>query len=167
MGRAYSTDLRERVIEAVSCGVSCRAAGARFGVSASTAIKWVQRWRSTGEVGARAMGGDRRSKLEAHAGFIFDLIEAQSDLSLEEIRRALGETGVEVGRSSVGRFFERQRISFKKNGARRGTRPSRRGRGPRPLAGRTAEARSQATGVSGRERRQHQDGPAARPLPAR
>ena len=95
-------------------GLSCRAAGARFGVSASTAIKWVQRWRSTGEVGARAMGGDRRSKLEAHAGFIFDLIEAQADLSLEEIRRALGETGVEVGRSSVGRFFERRRISFKK-----------------------------------------------------
>ncbi len=167
MARPYSKDLRTRVIGAVASGLSCRAAGGRFGVSASAAIKWVERWRSTGEVEARAMGGDRRSKLENHAGFIFDLMAARADMSLEEIRGALGERGVVVACSSVGRFFERHRISFKKNGARRGTRPSRRGGGPRPLAGRTAGARSEATGVSGRERRQHQDGPASRPLPAR
>ena len=167
MARAYSKDLRTRVIGAVASGLSRRAAGARFGVSASTAIKWVQRWRSTGEVGARAMGGDRRSKLEDHADFIFDLMAVRADLSLEEIRRALDKTGVVVARSSVGRFFERHRISFKKNGARRGTRTPRRGGGPGALAGRTAGARFEATGVSGRERRQHQDGSASRPLPAR
>ena len=39
MGRAYSLDLRERVARHVAEGGSRRAAGRRFGVSASTAVR--------------------------------------------------------------------------------------------------------------------------------
>ena len=42
MPRAYSSDLRERVIWIVESGEeTCRSATRRFGVSASSAIKWV------------------------------------------------------------------------------------------------------------------------------
>jgi putative transposase len=51
MGQAYSIDLRERVVAAVeSGGLSCHRAAAQFGVGVSTAIRWVERLRNTGNV---------------------------------------------------------------------------------------------------------------------
>ena len=50
MTRPLSIDLRERLVSAVEGGTSRRAAAARFGVAASTAIKWVDQWRRTGHV---------------------------------------------------------------------------------------------------------------------
>jgi transposase len=48
MPKACSLDLRERVIEAVEGGASRREAAARFEVSASSAVKWLQSWRREG-----------------------------------------------------------------------------------------------------------------------
>jgi len=45
MPRAYSSDLRIRVIRAVEGGLSARAAARRLGVGESTATAWVGRWR--------------------------------------------------------------------------------------------------------------------------
>ena len=45
MGKAYSQDLRDRVIEAVVTeGMSRRAAADRFGIGDSSAIRWVGRY---------------------------------------------------------------------------------------------------------------------------
>jgi transposase len=44
MTKAYSEDLRERVIAAVESGAMRRAAAAQFKVSVSSAIRWVRRW---------------------------------------------------------------------------------------------------------------------------
>ena len=41
MTRAYSADLRERVIGSVAGGLSARSVAKVFAVSASSAIKWV------------------------------------------------------------------------------------------------------------------------------
>ena len=60
MSRALSSDLRSRVIAAVEAGSSRRAAAARFGVSVSSAIRWMQDWRESGRDRARRQGGDRR-----------------------------------------------------------------------------------------------------------
>ncbi len=51
MTKALSNDLRERLIDAVDEGISCRAAAARFGVAPSTAVKWFDRWRTAGVAG--------------------------------------------------------------------------------------------------------------------
>jgi transposase len=40
MPKALSFDLRSRVLAAIDEGLSCRQAAARFGVSASSAIRW-------------------------------------------------------------------------------------------------------------------------------
>ena len=55
MARAYSLDLRERVVAAVLRGLSCRAV--RFDVSVASVVKWAQRARATGSPAARPMGG--------------------------------------------------------------------------------------------------------------
>jgi putative transposase len=58
MGRAYSNDLRERVVRAVvKGGLSRHQAAAQFGVGISTAINWVQRFLETGSVEPSQIGG--------------------------------------------------------------------------------------------------------------
>jgi len=119
MSRALSVDLRERVVAAIDGGLSCRAAGARFGVSAASAIRWRQLTLRTGTVLPSRQGGDSRSGLiEAHHGFICSLIETNADLTLDEIRDALAARGASVSVASVWRFFDRHNITRKKDRAR-------------------------------------------------
>jgi putative transposase len=67
MAGSYSQDLRDRVIDAVEKeGMSRRAAAVRFGVSESSAIKWVRRWRLTGSRAPAGTGGHRPSALKPH-----------------------------------------------------------------------------------------------------
>jgi putative transposase len=61
-GQPYSEELRSRVIAAIEQGASYRQAAALHGVSASAALKWTRRFRQTGSVAARPMGGVRRSR---------------------------------------------------------------------------------------------------------
>ena len=68
MTRAYSNDLRERVVAAVRAGDSCRLVADRFGVAVSTVVKWSQRHRATGSVAPGKMGGHRRRILGAAPG---------------------------------------------------------------------------------------------------
>ena len=123
MSKALSVDLRERVVRAVAAGASCRAAAARFGVSASSAIRWCARVRATGSVVPGALGGDRRSgRIEAHAPQILELVAGTPDLTLAELRAVLATSGVAVGMASLWRFLDRHQITRKK---RPRTRPSR------------------------------------------
>jgi transposase len=115
MAKALSTDLRRRIVGAIAGGMSCRRAAARFGVSAASAIRWQAQQRSLGHVRPRPQGGDRRSRrIEAHAGLILALLDETPDMSLEELRAALGERGVPVGYGTLWRFFKRHRITRKK-----------------------------------------------------
>ena len=64
MAGPYSSDLRERVVEAIEReGLSRRQAAARFGVGIKTAIDWVRRFRETGSVAALPMVGSGRRRL--------------------------------------------------------------------------------------------------------
>ena len=75
MTKPLSKDIRERLVSAVEGGLSRRSAAKRFGVAASTAIKWVDQWRRTGDVGPRPQGGDHLShRIEVHAGEILALV---------------------------------------------------------------------------------------------
>lgn len=120
MTRPFSNDLRERVVSAVDGGLSRRAAAERFGVAVSTAIKWVARWRRTGDVRPRPQGGDKRShRIEAHAADVLSWIEAKSDLTLAEIAMRLEQThGLKVAESTVWRLLDRHGMTVKKNRAR-------------------------------------------------
>ena len=57
MPKSYSGDLRERVIEAVEHGASRREAAERFEVSASSAVRWLQRWRESRSAAPKPRGG--------------------------------------------------------------------------------------------------------------
>src|SRR5271167_3564711 len=110
MPKPYSRDLRERVVRAVEAGASCHEAAAAFEVSPSSAIRWVARWRQSGSVAAKPMGG-KRSPLDAHKAWLLDLIGAEPDLTPEEIRGRLRARGIAVSASSVWWFYDRHNIT--------------------------------------------------------
>ena len=59
---ALSDDLRKRVVEAVVlAGLSRNQAAAHFKVSVASAVRWVKRFTTTGEISPAPSGGDRRS----------------------------------------------------------------------------------------------------------
>ena len=97
MGRPYSLDLRERVVEAAAA-TSCHQAAARFGVGVATAIRWVAAVEATGTGAARPQGRPRTSKLDAHEAYLRGLIDETDDITLEEMRaRLLTERDLKVG----------------------------------------------------------------------
>jgi transposase len=114
MARALSLDLRKRVVDAVAEGMSCRQAAARFGVSASSAIRWAAQAR-TGALAPMKQGGDRRShRIEAEAAFILGAVADQPDITLAELQEKLRERGKSAGLGTLWRFFQRHRITLKK-----------------------------------------------------
>jgi transposase len=123
MARAYSQDLRDRVIDAVSAGLSARGAAERFGIGLSTAIVWARRARQTGERKARKQGQPRRSKLDPHRDYLLGLIETTPDLTISElIERLLAERDLKASRALVWTFLDRCGLTFKKRPRMRASR---------------------------------------------
>ena len=117
MGRAYSLDLRERVICALNNGDSCRVVAARFDVAVSSVVKWSQRYRATGSVAAGKMGGHRPVLLEPHRDFIIERLKQTPHLTVNNLLEELSRRDVHVCRDTVWRFLRREGLSFKKKPA--------------------------------------------------
>ena len=116
MSKALSVDLRARVVAAIEDGMSCRQAAIRFGVSAASAIRWRSLARTRGDIRPGRQGGDHRSwRIEGHAELILSLLDKKRDITLAELRAALAEREIAVSMSSLWRFFQRRRITFKKS----------------------------------------------------
>ena len=131
MPKAYSADMRARVIARVESGGSRREAAEHYEVSASTAVIWVKCFRETGRCAAKPRGGSV-SPLEEQAEFLLALIDEQRDLTLDEVISAMRRHKVPGSRTAVWRFFQRHKITFKKSAARGGAGAC--GRRSRPAA---------------------------------
>jgi len=128
MSEAYSLDLRRRIIGFVTGGGSRRGAACRFGVSASCAVKLVQRFEHTGSASPGRRGGSV-GKLAAYKDFLLGQVAAKRDITMPELAVALeAETGTKAAPASLSRFLIRHGLRFKKNTAGRRTEPPRRGR---------------------------------------
>jgi transposase len=115
MAKSLSIDLRRRVVDAIEQGFSCRQAAERFGVSASSAIRWLDRLKKQGDVAAKRQGGDRKSgRIEAEAAFLLGEVAKTPDITLVELQERLKVRGVNAGIGTLWRFFDRRRITYKK-----------------------------------------------------
>jgi len=81
MARAYSQDLRDRVIDAALSGLAARRA---LGVGV-TAIVWVRGVLESGERQARKQGQPRRSKLDLHRDDLLERVAQTPDLTISEL----------------------------------------------------------------------------------
>jgi len=116
-------DLRARALAAVDDGMSRREAAERFGVSASSVIRWDAARRQMGSFAPKPQGGDTRSRrIEAQHGLVMAAFEEERDQTLEELGARLADRGVATSTSALSRFFQRHGVTRKK---RPGTRSSR------------------------------------------
>jgi hypothetical protein len=73
----------------------------------------------------KARGGYRRSRLEGHDALLHQWIEAQPDLTLEELQeRLLQQLDICIGTTALWHRLKKLGLSYKKNAARRRTRPA-------------------------------------------
>lgn len=117
IARAYSINLRERVIAAVveAESKSIRAVGGIFDASPSFVSKLSPRWRRSGRTNPLKSGGDRLSgAIEAERDWLSQTIEQTPDLTLRGIRDRLRERETLTSQSVVARSLQRHRISCKK-----------------------------------------------------
>jgi transposase len=114
--RAYSRDLRERVIAAVETGASRHEAAERFEISVASAIKWLQRWGKDKSAAPKPRGGSV-SRLEKFAAEILAVIAEYPDLTLDETLAQLRKRRIKTSRSALWRFLGRHNITLKKKPA--------------------------------------------------
>ena len=116
MARAYSQDLRDRVIDAALAGLPARRAAGQFRVGIATAIGWVSRARRSGERAARRQGQPCRSKLDPHRAFLLGLIEATPDITRVEMQgRLAAERAIMASVGTIWTFLDRCGLTVKKS----------------------------------------------------
>lgn len=146
MARAYSLDLRRRVVDAIDGGLPARKAARRFSIGESTAIAWHRQWLDTGTLEPGKQGKPPGSKLDPHEAFIRELIAADKDIACYEIAEALGaRLGVSACAATVWYFLERLGLTHKKrpptrrnSSARTSSRGAKRGSTGNPTSPRSA-----------------------------
>ena len=115
MARAYSDDLRERVVAAVlTGGLSCHRAAALFDVAASTAVKWVRRFRETGAVTPGQMGGHRPRTIRGEHEVWLTARLGEGAFTLRGLVAELAERGLEADYWAVWTFVHEHGLTHKK-----------------------------------------------------
>ena len=141
--KAYSQDLRERVVRACDEGRGTRQQIADlFGVSTAWVRRLLQHRRQTGSFAARPHAGGPPPKMTPdRCDRLAVLVTEQPDATLAELRDRLGAA---VHLSTVGRALARVGLPVKKKSGRRPSRTARTSgtSGPRSAAGRPASTRA-------------------------
>ena len=120
--RAYSMDLRERVLADCDAGLGTQAAAEKYSVSPAWVRRLKQRRRETGGFSPRPRGPNRRTKLGGHRDTLRRLVAEQPDATLAELQARLP---VRVSLCTLWGALHALKLRFKK---RSGGRPSRSGR---------------------------------------
>jgi transposase len=90
--KPYSMDLRERVLRDCAAGLGTKAVAEKYSVSRSWVRRLKQRKRQDGRTAPKSSRNTRVPQLDAHADRIRELIAATPDLTLGELKKALGLT---------------------------------------------------------------------------
>ena len=119
MGRAYSDDLRVKILEADERGEgSCRVLARRFGVSWEYVRKLRRQQAATGQKArvVQSRHGARSKVTEAVRQHMLGLVKAQPDLTLAELReRILRDKGVSMSWGLVHLWVVRLGLRLKKS----------------------------------------------------
>jgi transposase len=118
--RAYSMDLRERVLADCDAGVTTRAVAQKYRVSESWVRRLKQRRAATGETAPRPPGNRRVGFRDRYADRLRSAVAEDPDRTLAELRDHLG---VRVSLAALWQALTDLKISWKKSrsGPRSGT----------------------------------------------
>lgn len=110
MSKAYSIDLRERVVDYVEQGGRKAEASRIFKVGRDTVYRWLKQKKQTGHLAARPLGGKRHEKIREAA--LIEQIKVRPDATLEELGQIFGVTP-----PAIFYRLKRLKITRKKNNA--------------------------------------------------
>ena len=119
--KAYSMDLRTRVIADCDAGLATGQVAAKYRVSESWVRRLKQRRRESGTIAPKPAGGKRHSKIDLSR--LEQLVDEQPDATLAELRERLG---ISCGLSAMCKATKKLRLSYRKNAPRQRTKPARR-----------------------------------------
>lgn len=114
--RAYSIELRRRVLADCDAGMNTLAVAVRHDVSLAWVRRLKQRRRENGEIAARRPIKKTPPKWHAYADRLLKLVEEQPDATLRELRERLG---VQVSRQTLSVALRRLKYTLKKKSSRR------------------------------------------------
>ena len=134
MAKALSMDLRARALKRLTAGESVRAVAAALSISASSVVKWSQRFRATGSAAPGKMGGHRKPLLTGlHRQWLLERM-ARADFTLRGLVAELAaERGLKVDYKTMWVFAHAEHLSFKKKRAGIRAEPRRRGASTRAV----------------------------------
>jgi transposase len=113
--KAYSQDLRERIVRAVDQGASQKEAARIFGVSEPTVKRYLKLRRETGSLAPKAIPGRPKKKIGPLLALLRPQLEAHPDATLKEHCRLWEtETGAQVSSSTMGRAIQQLKWTRKK-----------------------------------------------------
>jgi transposase len=122
-GRAYSQDLRDKVMAAFDAGEPARAVAERFSVSVSYIYKADLRRRRTGDVSAGAQRCQLPLRLAPHREAMLARVRQHPDATMAELRDWLAqERGVRVCLATIWKTLARFGLTFKKSRSGRSSR---------------------------------------------
>jgi transposase len=106
--RAYSKDLKVKVLGAVDRGMPRAEVARTFGISLPSIKRWLKRRRDTGEVDAKAPPGPPAVKGAMLGEWLPAHLRRNPDLTLEEHCEAFEEDfGIEVSGATMSRAISR------------------------------------------------------------
>lgn len=114
--KAYSEDLRERVVRAVAIGTPRDAVSAMFAVSVPTITRWLRLQRETGSLARRPVPGPVAVKTEALMAALPERLIGHADATLGEQCSWWREVaGVAVSTATMSRALTRLGCTRKKS----------------------------------------------------
>lgn len=129
MAKAYSEDLRRRVVATVEGGRSCRETAALYQVSPAFVIRLLARWRTSGSVAASSVRGHKPRVLAGREDWLREWVAAEPDITLAELQEKLKGRGIRLTMVGIWKYLCRMGLSYKKSSTRR--RAGQAGRGGR------------------------------------
>ena len=131
MPKAYSTDLRERVLRDIDTGMSNEDTARKYNVAIATVYNWKKQRRETGSCVPKKYTRGPKRKLAPYEQEIRQLVADHADATLEELHAMLPNKD-NVTIPTLHNFLKHLKISWKKNvKSRRATSPRRCGRAGR------------------------------------
>lgn len=120
--RAYSQDLRDRVLRALERKERPTEIAKRLEVSRVWVYQVRKCWQAEGRRSSLIVGGRRRSCLAAREAQLRSWIEAQPDLTLAEMCERLAKEGIAIKVPALWHQLDKWNLTLKKNPARQRTR---------------------------------------------
>lgn len=132
--RAYSQDLRDRVLRALERGERPTQIAKRLEVSRIWIYQVRKRWQQQASRSSLQVGGHRRSCLAGWEAQLRSWIAAEPDLTLAEICERLAREGIAIKVPALWHQLDKWNLTLKKNPARQRTTTGRRAVGAATVA---------------------------------